>query len=128
MSHRAYGPGIDSYYLYYTPNGHVLRCTCCNRYEILFHRTIIRLEPDEFARFARKIRTFPVDPWEEDTMSMLRFMRDDAPTVVRLVLTRNEVLELQELLAGASAMNELNEIISGMMDPSSDTSPHPDSN
>ena len=111
-------PGYDSPYLYHTQHGHVLRCTCCGRYEIAFRHTHVRLAPPHFVGLVRGVQSFPVEGWEAESFGVLRLTPEDAPVAVHIRLHRPDVLELRELLNGAAAMDELETMLGDVLDAS----------
>ena len=111
-----HSPGFDSTYLYHTPHGHVMLCTCCGRYEIAFRHTHVRLARAHFVQLIRGVQSFPVDGWDVESYGVLRLTPEGAPVEIRVKLNRADVQELRELLNGAAAMDELETMLTDVLD------------
>lgn len=104
---------LDGPYLYHTRHGYVLRCACCDRYEVAFRHTCARVAAPHFARLLREVQALSEQPWEVGSFGVLRLTPDDAPAEVRVLLDRPDLLELHELLGGGAAMDELDGLLRG---------------
>lgn len=106
----------DSSLIFQTEHGKVLRCACCNRIEVVFGNISVAEEPFLFKRFRHAVKQLDVDAPAGDP-------DDDRPILLSvdgdrfaLRFTRDEALELEELLDGAAAMLELGEILDEELD------------
>lgn len=102
-------------YLFQTDHGHVLHCHCCNRYEVVFRNTSLRLTPEAFLQLAVETRRVPVDHWEVGSMGVVRLTPSRVAAEVRLLLSRADVQELDELLHGATVMAELGDMLDALL-------------
>jgi hypothetical protein len=107
----------DSSLIFQTPNGKVLRCECCGRIEVVFGNLGVAEEPDLFVRFRSLVKQLDVD-------AQARQHDDERPIFLSVDgdrftfrFTREEVYELEELLDGAAAMLELDEILDETLGP-----------
>lgn len=107
--------GFDGPYLHQSLHGHVLRCTSCNRYEVVFRHVHVRLPPDHLGHLVRAVRSLPVEEWEAKGFGVIRLTPEDAPVEIHLKLFGNDVLELCELLDGAVAMAELEVMLENVL-------------
>ncbi|ARA93234.1 MAG: hypothetical protein D6685_09440 [Bacteroidetes bacterium] len=116
-------PGFQDPFRYHTPHGHVLRCTCCDRYEVAFRTAHVRLDRPHFADLLREVHGLATARWEAGSYAVLRLTPPDAPVEVRLLLTRPDLVELRELLAGAAAMDELDALLQETLGPDPSSNP-----
>lgn len=107
----------DSSLIFQTPNGKVLRCSCCDRIEVVFGNISVAEGPSLFKRFWHAVKQIDVDAQAD--------RRDDERPILlpvdgdRFVLrfTPAEIRELEELLEGAATMLELGEMLDETLDP-----------
>jgi hypothetical protein len=111
----------DSPPIFQTPNGKVLRCSCCDRIEVVFGNISVAEEPYLFDRFRRLVKQLGVD-------TQARQHDDDRPVLLSVDgdrfafrFTPAEVHELEELLDGAAAMLELDEMLDETLDSNGDS-------
>ncbi len=104
-------------YLYHTRHGHVLHCGCCNRFELRFRTTLVRLDGDFFPKLVSEVNALPVDHWEPESYGVLRLTPPPSPVDINLLLFRHDILELQDLLSGAAAMAELDTMLDETLSP-----------
>ena len=101
----------DSSLIFQTENGKVLRCACCDRIEVVFGNISVTEEPFLFKRFRHAVKQIDAEEQAD--------RRDDERPILLSVdgdrfafrFTREEALELEELLDGAAAMLELDEML-----------------
>jgi hypothetical protein len=106
----------DSSLIFQTEHGKVLRCACCDRIEVVFGNIAVAEEPFLFKRFRRAVKQIDVD-------GQARQRDDDRPVLLSVDgdrfafrFTPAEVHELEDLLDGAAAMLELDEILDETLD------------
>ena len=101
----------ESSLIFQTPNGKVLRCSCCDRIEVVFGNISVAEEPFLFKRFRHAVKQIDVDAQAD--------RRDDERPILLSVdgdrfafrFTPAEIRELEELLDGAATMLELGEML-----------------
>ncbi|PQJ35311.1 hypothetical protein BSZ35_12500 [Salinibacter sp. 10B] len=101
----------DSSLIFQTENGKVLRCACCDRIEVVFGNIAVAEEPFLFKRFRQAVKQIDVEAQQSriDAERPILLSVDGDRFAFRF--TREEALELEELLDGAAAMLELGEIV-----------------
>lgn len=110
MSARMDGP------LFETPHGAVLRCTCCGHLEITFMGGTLRIPPEDFATVAETV----ADTWNEiegaETSAHKWTLRaETARGPVSVTFSPDEMAELHDLLHGAAAMLELDDLLAEVL-------------
>jgi len=109
---------LDGPYLFQTPQGYVLRCACCGRFEIGLGRLLLQLAPDQFFDLCRRIANVPWEAWEPDSLCLLSLTGRAEAAEVRYAFSRTELMALRELLEGAQAMLELEALLRQTLQPS----------
>ncbi len=111
----------DSSPIFQTPNGMVLRCSCCDRIEVVFGNIRVAEEPSLFKRFRYAVKHIDVE-------AQLTQRDDERPILLSVDgdrfafrFTPEELQELEELLDGAAAMLELGEMMDETLDPDDDS-------
>ncbi|MEM8560271.1 MAG: hypothetical protein AAGG50_20820 [Bacteroidota bacterium] len=97
--------------LYHTPQGHVLRCGCCDHLEVVFRQTLIRLKPEDLGALAKDAASVNTEHWEVGSLGVVRVTPPGTDIEVRLLLECEALREWQDLLAGTAAMLELDDLI-----------------
>jgi len=98
-------------YLFCTEHGYVLRCVCCGRFEVALGRLLLQLSPECFQALCERVRSVPLDAWEPGSLCALSLTGRLEAADVRYACTRAELIELRELLEGAQAMLELEQLL-----------------
>ncbi|MEL6770272.1 MAG: hypothetical protein AAFP18_04330 [Bacteroidota bacterium] len=101
--------------LYHTPHGHVVRCSCCDHLEVVFRQTHLRLKPTGLAALVREAATVSTDHWEVGSFGVVRVTPEDALPEVRLLMERADLREWQDLLAGTTAMLDLDGLLADVL-------------
>ncbi|MEM8599398.1 MAG: DUF6686 family protein [Bacteroidota bacterium] len=105
----------DSKTLYHTPQGHVLRCGCCDHLEVVFRQTHVRLQADQLTELAREAASINTEHWEVGSLGVVRVTPPGTAVEVRLLLEREALREWQDLLAGTAAMLELDDLLANTL-------------
>jgi len=101
----------DSSLIFRTENRKVLRCACCNRIEVVFGNIAVAHEPALFRRFRRAVKKLNTDAEKCRIDSERPVLLSVDGDQLAFRFTREEVRELEELLDGAAATFELDEIL-----------------
>jgi hypothetical protein len=107
MAHTLNDPSV----IFRTPNGKVLRCACCERLEVAFGNIAVADDPPLFERFRQIVKQLDLDAMESRIDSERPILLPVDGEKVTFRFTREEAVELQELLDGAAAMLELGEML-----------------
>ncbi len=105
-------PGVfEGPYLFQTPQGYVLRCACCGRFEIGFGRLLLQLPPAQFAFLCQRVKTLAAEAWETDRLCLMSLVGRTEGSRVYYAFSRAELMELRTLLEGAQAMLALEALL-----------------
>ena len=107
MPHSIDDPSL----IFRTPNGKVLRCTCCGRLEVVFGNIALAEDPPLFERLRQIVASLDVDVQTSRIDSERPILLSVDGEKLAFRFTREEAIELQELLNGAAAMLELGEML-----------------
>jgi len=96
-----------------TDNGSVMRCTCCRHFQLSYGNIILKLEYESFISFMECINKVDLDKPNE-SRSMLpngKHFLIKLPNNIAFGFTREEIMELRELLDYSQATLKVNELI-----------------
>lgn len=102
---------FESPYLYRTPHGSVLRCTRCGRLDLHFRQASFRLDDAAFFRLVRAIRRLAAQAEQHHSPIRYQFNVEDGPKRQSTVLSPEDLPVLRDLLAGAAAIIELEQLL-----------------
>lgn len=114
MHHNAHDP-----HLFRTAQGHVLRCACCGRVQIVFCEYTLLVDEKDF-RIIRKTVARAWEELEDGTGGEVRLLAATDAGEVSTTLRPQEIAALHRLLNGAQAMltleQRLRDIEAGLYD------------
>lgn len=106
MSHAFDDPSL----IFQTEHGAVLRCACCDRLEVQFGNIALAEEPSVFHHFCDVVQAMDLCTPAQPASARPVILPVDGDKL-NFRFTRAEAAELKELVRGAQAMLELDDIL-----------------
>ncbi len=112
MPHDAPGAFGSTGLLYQTAHGRMVRCACCGRLELRFGPIALAETRPFFRRFRQAVHAFALDQPEACPERMTRaYVVSLGSDKLAFRFTRDEALELRDLLDGAAVMLDLDDLL-----------------
>jgi hypothetical protein len=127
MPHDPSGAFDDTGLLYQTAHGCMVRCGCCGRLELRFGPIALAEERSFFRRFRRAVCALALDAPEACPARMARaYVVSLGSDKLAFRFTRDEALELRDLLDGAAVMLDLDDLLHDTLYRDADRNDAPD--
>ena len=97
--------------LHQTQNGYVLKCNCCNEIQIAFGNIILKNDYEQFITFKQCIDNVEINRTCDCQLPNNKQFVLKLPCDMAIGFTKDEIIELRQLLAEAEATLSINSLI-----------------
>ena len=97
--------------LHQTENGSVLKCTCCKNLQVSFGNMVMKLSYDQFLSFMECIDKVNLNKTPNAHLPNEKEYLIRLPNDISFAFTREEMIELKELLEWSQATLKVNNLL-----------------